>query len=46
MEWESRDYEIVMGNALSKDRALNTVDFEKRNELLPKLKHPYMAIKK
>ena len=35
-----------MGKALLEDKALNTVYFEKQNELLPKLKHPSVVVKK
>ena len=39
MERESCDYDVVVGKVQRKEEAFN-------NELLPKLKHPFMAVKK
>ena len=39
MERESYNYDIVVGKVQRKEEAFN-------NELLPKLKHPFMAVKK
>ena len=47
MEQESSDCDITMGKALREDKVLYTVYLEKKwNELLPKLKHPFVAVKK
>ena len=46
MERESCDQDIVMGKALREDKALNADYFEKWNELLPKMKHLSVAVKK
>ena len=46
-ERESCDYDIVMGKSLREDEALNTFFTSKIwNELLPRFKHPSVAVKK
>ena len=47
MEQESSDCDITMGKALREDKVLYTVYLEEKwNELLPKLKHPFVSVEK